>query len=90
MDDWEEKVRVRAYHIWERQGRTGNPFDHWHEAERKLKAEGAAGPSQDRPGATVEEATPVEAVEAAQAATPGSLDARASDDYTDAYPAALR
>jgi hypothetical protein len=78
MDDWEEKVRVRAYQIWERQGRTGNPFDHWHEAERELKAEVAAGTSQDRPEATVEEATPVEAVEAEQAATPGSADRKDS------------
>jgi hypothetical protein len=78
MDNWEEKVRVRAYHIWERQGRTGNPYDHWHEAERELKAEETAGTSQDRPKATVEEATPVEVVEAAQAATPGSTDDRGS------------
>lgn len=74
MDDWEEKVRVRAYNIWERQGRTGNPFDHWHEAERELKAEEAAGTSQDRPEATVEEATPAEAVEAAKAADPEAVD----------------
>jgi hypothetical protein len=25
MDDREEKIRVRAYEIWERQGRTGAP-----------------------------------------------------------------
>jgi hypothetical protein len=74
MDDWEEKVRLRAYHIWEQQGRTGNPYDHWHEAERELRAEETAGTSQDRPEATVDEATPVEAVEAAQAATPGPAD----------------
>jgi hypothetical protein len=74
MDDWEEKVRLRAYHIWERQGRTGNPYDHWHAAERELRAEETAGTSQDRPEATIEEATPVEAVEAAEAATPGPAD----------------
>ncbi|WP_262273406.1 DUF2934 domain-containing protein [Microvirga yunnanensis] len=74
MNDWEEKVRVRAYHIWEQQGRTGNPFDHWHEAEEQLRAEEAAGTFQDRPEATVENATPVEAVEAEEAATPGSAD----------------
>jgi hypothetical protein len=73
MDDWEEKVRLRAYQLWERQGRTGNPYDHWHEAERELRAEETAGTSQDRPEATVEEATPAEAV-ATQAATPGSAD----------------
>ena len=76
MDDWEEKVRVRAYHIWERRGRTGNPFDHWHEAEQELKAEETTGTSQDHPEATVEEATPVEAVKAEQAATPSSKDSK--------------
>jgi hypothetical protein len=74
MGDWEEKVRVRAYHLWERQGRTGNPDEHWHEAGRELHAEEAAANSEDRPQTTVEEATPAEAVEAAQAATPGSAD----------------
>ena len=74
MDDWEEKVRVRAYHIWEQQGRTGSPNDHWHETERELRAQETAGTSYDRPEATVEEATPVEAVEAAQAAAPGPAD----------------
>jgi hypothetical protein len=78
MDDWEEKVRVRAYHIWERQGRTGNPYDHWHEVERELRAEETAGTSTDRAEATAEEATPVEAVEAARAATPGSADDKGS------------
>ncbi|WP_262269109.1 DUF2934 domain-containing protein [Microvirga yunnanensis] len=74
MAEWEEKVRVRAYEIWERQGRMGNPFDHWHQAEREIKDEEAAGTSTDRPEATVEEATPVEAVKAEQAATPASSD----------------
>ena len=74
MADWEEKVRLRAYEIWERQGRTGNPFDHWHEAERELRAEELAASSEDRPEATVEEATPAEAVEAAQAANAGPAD----------------
>jgi hypothetical protein len=67
MDEWEEKVRLRAYHIWERQGRTGNPYDHWHAAERELRAEEAATNAEDRSQATTQEATPVEAVEAAQA-----------------------
>jgi Protein of unknown function (DUF2934) len=74
MDDWEEKVRLRAYHIWERQGRTGNPYDHWHEAEQELRAEEAAPKAEDRSQATTQEATPVEAVEAAQAATPDPTD----------------
>jgi hypothetical protein len=78
MDDWEEKVRMRAYQIWERQGRTGNPFDNWHEAEQELKAEEAAGTSTDRPEATVEEATPVEAVKAEQAESPNLTDTKDS------------
>jgi Protein of unknown function (DUF2934) len=78
MDDWEEKVRLRAYHIWERQGRTGNPYDHWHEAERELRAEAAATNAGDRPQATTQEATPVEAVKAEQAASPNSTDTKDS------------
>jgi hypothetical protein len=39
MDDREEKIRVRAYEIWERQGRSGDPEDHWLEAEGELEAE---------------------------------------------------
>jgi hypothetical protein len=78
MDDWEEKVRLRAYHIWERQGRTGNPYDHWHEAERELRAEAAATNAEDRSKATTQEATPVEAVEATQAATPDPADQNSS------------
>jgi hypothetical protein len=42
MDNREEKIRVRAYEIWERQGRTGDPEDHWLKAERELKAEEAS------------------------------------------------
>jgi hypothetical protein len=70
MDNRDEKIRRRAYEIWERQGRTGSPDDHWFEAERELRAE--AEPSetaQDRSEATVEEASPVAAVEAVEAAS---------------------
>jgi uncharacterized membrane protein len=70
MDSREEKIRVRAYEIWEREGRSGNPEDHWLEAERALQAEHhQAASSEDRPAATVEEASPVQAVEALEAAT---------------------
>jgi hypothetical protein len=73
MDNRDEKIRVRAYEIWERQGRTGDPEDHWHEAESELKAEEQTTEmSQDRPEATVEEAPPVKAVEAREAARDGS------------------
>ena len=29
MDSREDKIRVRAYDLWERQGRSGDPQDHW-------------------------------------------------------------
>jgi Protein of unknown function (DUF2934) len=64
MDDREEKIRVRAYEIWERQERSGSPEDHWLEAERELKAEeGQQGAPQDAFEATVEQASPVEALD---------------------------
>ena len=70
MDHRDEKIRMRAYEIWERQGRTGHPEDHWFEAERELRAEDEPpGSAQDRSEATVEEAPPVAAVEAAEAAS---------------------
>jgi hypothetical protein len=64
MDDREERIRVRAYGIWERQGRSGRPDDHWLGAERELKAEeGQQGAAQDPFEATVEQASPVDAVD---------------------------
>jgi hypothetical protein len=69
MDNREEKIRTKAYEIWERQGFTGDPEDHWLEAEREIMAEDTTGTSQERSEATVEEASPVEAVEAREAAS---------------------
>ncbi len=70
MDNREDKIRVRAYEIWERQSFMGDPEDHWFEAEREIMAEeGSTDTSQGRSEATVEEAPPVEAVEALEAAT---------------------
>jgi hypothetical protein len=70
MNNREEKIRVRAYEIWERQGFMGDPEDHWVKAEREIIAEEeTTGTSQDRSEATVEEAPPVEAVEAREAAS---------------------
>jgi hypothetical protein len=64
MDEREERIRVRAYEIWERQGRSGSPEDHWLEAERQLKAEEEQqGARQDPFEATVEQASPVEALD---------------------------
>jgi hypothetical protein len=64
MDSREERIRVRAYEIWERQGCTGSPDDHWFGAERELKDnEELTETSQDRSEATVEQASPVEALD---------------------------
>jgi hypothetical protein len=60
----DERIRQRAYEIWEREGRTGNPEDHWFRAQRELDEQG-----QERSDATVENAPPVAAVEASSAAT---------------------
>jgi hypothetical protein len=35
--DREERIRRRAYEIWEQEGRAGNPDDHWLRAERELR-----------------------------------------------------
>jgi Protein of unknown function (DUF2934) len=71
MSDVEDKVRARAYEIWERQGGTGSPEDHWHQAERELKNEGlltdARQGRSDPPEATVQDTPPVEAVKAVEA-----------------------
>jgi hypothetical protein len=71
MDNREEKIQMKAYEIWERQGRSGSPEDHWFEAERELRAEEQPTETtpQDRSEATVEQASPVAAVEAFEAAS---------------------
>jgi hypothetical protein len=69
MNNRDEKIRMRAYEIWERQGCSGSPEDHWFEAERELKADEPTETAQDRSAATVEEASPVKAVEALEAAS---------------------
>jgi hypothetical protein len=37
--DREARIRKRAYEIWEREGRAGDPEDHWVRAEREIDAE---------------------------------------------------
>jgi Protein of unknown function (DUF2934) len=49
----DEKIRQRAYEIWENEGRTGNPEDHWFRAEQELAVQG-----QERSDATLENAPP--------------------------------
>jgi hypothetical protein len=70
MVNRDEKIRMKAYEIWERQGRSGSPDDHWFEAERELRAEEEPSETaQGRSEATVEQATPAAAVEAFEAAS---------------------
>ena len=49
MDTLEDRIRRRAYELWEAAGQTGSPEDHWLEAERELQS------SQDHPEATFED-----------------------------------
>ena len=55
----EERIRQRAYEIWESEGRSGHPEDHWYRAEREVN-----GTTQAPSEATVEDTPPVAAVEA--------------------------
>ena len=60
----EERIRQRAYEIWEKEGRAGDPHDHWYRAERELNQ---SQPEQS--SATVENVPPAAPVEAMEAAT---------------------
>ncbi|MGX9118179.1 DUF2934 domain-containing protein [Mesorhizobium sp. BHbsci] len=41
-DDREDRIRERAYQIWEREGRIpGDPERHWHRAEAEIDREAA-------------------------------------------------
>jgi Protein of unknown function (DUF2934) len=79
MGELEEKIRARAYEIWERQGRTGNPEDHWLQAERELKAEREQSEGREDQSATVKEAPPADAVRAAEAVDPQSQGPKRSE-----------
>ncbi len=39
----EQRIRERAYEIWEGEGRSGNLEDHWSRAEQDLNNAGALG-----------------------------------------------
>ncbi|WP_404286797.1 DUF2934 domain-containing protein [Microvirga sp. RSM25] len=60
----DETIRQRAYEIWESEGCTGNPEDHWFRAQRELDDQGP-----ERSNATVEDAQPAAAAEASSAAS---------------------
>src|SRR5215218_7320652 len=59
----DETIRQRAYEIWERESRTGNPEDHWFRAQQEFDDQG-----QERSDGRVENAPPAAAAEASSAA----------------------
>jgi hypothetical protein len=53
MPDKEERIRERAYLIWEREGRLDGRHEHnWEEARREIEAEEAAAEGSDAVVAT--------------------------------------
>jgi Protein of unknown function (DUF2934) len=45
----EDKIRQRAYELWEKSGKTdGSEMDFWLQAEREIAAESSPEPPQDR------------------------------------------
>ena len=52
----EQRIRERAYEIWESEGCSGNPEDHWSRAEQEVN--NASTPQgQDAAGATTADDT---------------------------------
>lgn len=49
-DDRQDRIRRRAYEIWERDGRSGDPEDHWREAEQELVTRADQGERSDPAG----------------------------------------
>jgi Protein of unknown function (DUF2934) len=51
MGEETERVRSKAYEIWEHEGKPdGRALDHWLEAERQVLGQAADGDQQDRKG----------------------------------------
>ena len=49
MNGLEDKIRQRAYELWEQSGKTeGSKMDFWLQAEREISAETHPEPPQDR------------------------------------------
>jgi len=49
MNGLEEKIRRRAYELWEQSGKEdGSEMDFWLQAERQVAAETSPEPPQDR------------------------------------------
>jgi Protein of unknown function (DUF2934) len=63
MDTLEDRIRRRAYELWEQAGRTGDPEDHWLRAEREMSE------NPDDTEATTENANPGATAAAEEAVT---------------------
>ena len=49
MDGNEERIRQRAYELWEQSGKKGSEMDFWLQAEQEInKRDSTAVPPQDR------------------------------------------
>jgi Protein of unknown function (DUF2934) len=46
----DERIRLRAYEIWEAEGRSGDAYDHWLRAEREIRGEIRTEPDQAAEG----------------------------------------
>lgn len=58
MTDREDRIRARAYALWEASGKpSGSEMDHWSQAEREIDAEEGAAARQ-RPAQPEETVTP--------------------------------
>ncbi len=94
MSDKEQRIRVRAYHIWEREGRgEGRAEDHWREAqsevERELAQLAAEAKEQPKKKALTRGKSPDAKARADTPATMGRAGA-AESEQVDSKPAASR
>ena len=48
MSVLEDKIRQRAYELWEQSGKTGSEMDFWLQAEQEIGEEKSREPPQDR------------------------------------------
>jgi Protein of unknown function (DUF2934) len=63
MDTLQDSIRRRAYEIWEQAGRSGDPEDHWLQAEHEL-TQGLREP----PPTVMDESLPTDPAAAADSA----------------------
>ena len=71
MDTLDDKIRKRAYELWQQAGQTGDPEDHWLQAEREL-----AGRSENSGEASIHRVTPDEVVVAGEDMPQGDQEPR--------------